>query len=275
MQPSSDSHQPHASAEERLAKQAREIQQLREQLAWASVKEGPTLPALSVLELNKALERPQLTQWMRLILSNPKAYVRLRAGEVGEVPRPVEFKGQVADDMMDPGEQLVWRTWDCVNQSQSAYTRRYAGLASNARQTNQQHATLEEAREALGDSFVWRSSGWWGGVLQWQTRQGEWIPIDSPPSGDCQRCTPNESAIVSWCPRIRAQYGSRLFALASYAAQTSPPTIAEALAGILAERARMGATASSIRGFMSSIRAIEDLQWIPPLFTKGSQRRRP
>ena len=59
MQPLSDSHQPHASAEERIAEQAREIQQLREQLARASVKEGPTLPPLSVPELNKALERPQ------------------------------------------------------------------------------------------------------------------------------------------------------------------------------------------------------------------------
>ena len=62
MQPPSDSQQPHTSAEERIAEQAREIQQLREQLARASVKEGPTL---SVPELNKALERPQLTQWMR------------------------------------------------------------------------------------------------------------------------------------------------------------------------------------------------------------------
>ena len=88
-QPASDSYQPHASAEERLAKQAREIQQLREQLTRVSVKEGPTLPPLFVPEPNKALEHPQVTQWMRLILSNLKAYVRLRAGEVGEVPRPV------------------------------------------------------------------------------------------------------------------------------------------------------------------------------------------
>ena len=94
MQPLSDSHQPHASAEERIAEQAREIQQLREQLARASVKEGPTLPPLSVPELNKALERPQ-PQWMRLIVSNLKAYVRLTAAEVGEVPRPAEFKGIV------------------------------------------------------------------------------------------------------------------------------------------------------------------------------------
>ena len=71
-------------------------------------------------ELNKAFERPELTQWMRLVQSNLKAYARLWAGEVGEVPRPVEFKGQVASDMMDPGEQPAWCTGDCVNQSQSA-----------------------------------------------------------------------------------------------------------------------------------------------------------
>ena len=53
MQPASESHQPHASAEERLAEQAREIQQLREQLTRASVKEGPTLPPLSMPELNR------------------------------------------------------------------------------------------------------------------------------------------------------------------------------------------------------------------------------
>ena len=94
MQPPSDSHEPHASIEERIAEQAREVQQLREQLATASVKGGPTLPPLSVPELNKALERPQ-PQWMRLIVSNLKAYVRLRAGEVAEVPRPMEFKGIV------------------------------------------------------------------------------------------------------------------------------------------------------------------------------------
>ena len=84
MQPPSDSQQPHASAEERIAEQAREIQQLCEQLARASIMEGPTLPPLSVPELNKALERPQLTQWMRLIVSNLKAYVRLRAREVSK-----------------------------------------------------------------------------------------------------------------------------------------------------------------------------------------------
>ena len=73
---------------------------------------------------------------MQLILANLKAYVPLWAGEVGEVPRPVEFKGQVANNMMDPGEQLAWCIWDCVNQSRSAYARQYAGSSGNAKQAD-------------------------------------------------------------------------------------------------------------------------------------------
>ena len=71
---------------EQLQEQAKEIQQLREQLAETSAKEGPTLPPLSMQQLNKALERTQLTQWMWLILSNLRADARLRAGEDGEDP---------------------------------------------------------------------------------------------------------------------------------------------------------------------------------------------
>ena len=128
-------------------------------------------------------------------MSNLKAYVRLSGRGVGEVPRPVEFKGQVANDMMDPGKQPAWRTWDCVNESQMAYARRYAGSTGSSRQSNHQHAMLEDAREAIGENFVSRSVKLRvvGGVLQWQSRQGEWIPVDSPPSGDCQRCMQRSS----------------------------------------------------------------------------------
>ena len=49
-----------------------------------------------------------------------------------------------------------------------------------------------------------------------------------------------------------------------YAARTGLPTITEALAGILTERAHMGATPSSIRGYTSAVRAVEDLRWIAP-----------
>ena len=132
MQPPSDSHQPHASADVRLAEQGRQIQQLWEQLARASVKEGPTLHLLSVLEPNKA----HLPKWMRPIVCNIKAYLKLRAAEVSEVSRLVEFKGEVACDIVDAGGQLVWRTLNYINQCPLAYARRHAGSTSNTRHTD-------------------------------------------------------------------------------------------------------------------------------------------
>ena len=68
----------------------------------------------------------------------------------------------------------------------------------------------------------------------------------------------------SWRPRTRSQYASRLRALAAYAERTGPPDPAATLAGLLAERAQAGATASALRGIISAIRAVEDLQWLPP-----------
>ena len=96
MQPRSNSYanQPRAAtATEQLAARAREIQQLCEQLATASVKEGPSLVPLNILEINKAWECAQLTQSMRLILSSLKAYVPVCASEVRKIPSPVKFKG--------------------------------------------------------------------------------------------------------------------------------------------------------------------------------------
>ena len=183
------------SAEERLAAQAKEIQELREQLARVAVKEGPRLPPLSVLEINRALEKPQLAHWMRLMLSNIKAYVRLRAGEVGEIPRPSEFGGQATEAAVDPGEHVAWRVWDCVSQSQAAYARQYAGSQGKSSSESNQYATLEEAWKEQGSAFTWRSVKFRevGGVLQWQSRQGEWIHVESPPSGGCQRCAQRAS----------------------------------------------------------------------------------
>ena len=194
------------SAEERLAAQAKEIQDLREQLARVAVKEGPRLTPLSVPEINRALEKPQLAQWMRPMLSNIKAYVRLRAGEVGEIPRPSEFGGQSTDAAVDPGEQLAWRVWDCVFQSQAAYARGYVGSLGKSNSESNQYATLEEAWRVLGSTFTWRSVKFRevGGVLHWGSRQWEWIPVESPPSGGCQRCaqrgSPDERHWHCRCP---------------------------------------------------------------------------
>ena len=122
-----------------------------------AVKEGPQLPPLCVPEINRALEKPQLAQWIRLMLLNLKAYVRLRAGEVGEIPRQSDFGGQSTEAAVDPGEDLAWRVWDCVSQSQAAYARRYAGSLGKSSSESNQCATLEQAWQELGSAFTWRS----------------------------------------------------------------------------------------------------------------------
>ena len=76
----------------------------------------------------------------------------------------------------------------------------------------------------------------------------------------------------SWRPRTRSQYASRLRALAAYAECAGPPDTAAALAGLLAERAQAGATASALRGITSAVRAVEDLQWLPPTVTTLHKR---
>ena len=76
----------------------------------------------------------------------------------------------------------------------------------------------------------------------------------------------------SWRPRTRSQYASRLRALAAYAERTGPPDPAATLAGLLAERAQAGATSSALRGIISAIRAVEDLQRLPPTVTTLHKR---
>ena len=76
----------------------------------------------------------------------------------------------------------------------------------------------------------------------------------------------------SWRPRTRSQHASQLRALAAYAERTGPPDPAATLAGLLAERAQAGATVSALRGIISAIRAVEDLQWLPPTVTTLHKR---
>ena len=59
------------------------------------------------------------------------------------------------------------------------------------------YASLEEARGALGTDFHWKNVRFRevGRVLSWQTRAGEWIPVDSEPSANCRRCTQKGAAL--------------------------------------------------------------------------------
>ena len=52
------------------------------------------------------------------------------------------------------------------------------------------HSPLAEAWATMGASFIWRTAQFheMGGFLRWWTRDGKWVPVDSHPAGDCQRC---------------------------------------------------------------------------------------
>ena len=76
----------------------------------------------------------------------------------------------------------------------------------------------------------------------------------------------------SWTPRTWSQYASRLRALAAYAERAGPPAPAATLEGLPAERAQAGATASALRGIISAVRAVEDLQWLQPTVTTPHKR---
>ena len=59
---------------------------------------------------------------------------------------------------------------------------------SRASQEPKGHS-LEEATGALGSDFHWKKVHFRkvGGVLNWQTRAGKWIPVESEPTANCRR----------------------------------------------------------------------------------------
>ena len=69
--------------EAKIQAQAREIQQLRAQLARVAVHNtAPSLPPLSLLEIEKALQKERMAQWMQMTLANLRAFVALRASNM-------------------------------------------------------------------------------------------------------------------------------------------------------------------------------------------------
>ena len=78
----------------------------------------------------------------------------------------------------------------------------------------------------------------------------------------------------SWRHCTCAQYGSclQVQALAAFAQREGAGSIPGALAGLLAERASSGATASALHGITSVKCAVEDLGWFKPTVTQLHRR---
>ena len=54
---------------------------------------APSVPPLSALEIDKALQKERMAQWMGITLANLHAYVAFRAGGTDEIERPTEYHG--------------------------------------------------------------------------------------------------------------------------------------------------------------------------------------
>uniref|UniRef100_A0A7S4LKT1 Uncharacterized protein n=1 Tax=Eutreptiella gymnastica TaxID=73025 RepID=A0A7S4LKT1_9EUGL len=108
---------------------------------------------------------------------------------MGGIECPTEFQGQHDPATMNLGDLFVRQTWDCFHQSQSVYARRYMSVGG-AGDVAQRFGTLEEAQAALGENFRWCNVKFRadGGVLQWQSWEGDWIPVNAELSGNYQRC---------------------------------------------------------------------------------------
>ena len=75
--------------------------------------------------------------------------------------------------------------------SHTPYTTQYNAKSGHEPKGRLPYASLEEAKGALGTDFRWKNVRFRevGKVLSWQTRAGEWIPVESEPSANCRRCT--------------------------------------------------------------------------------------
>ena len=91
---------------------------------------------------------------------------------------------------------LAYRIWEVLCKSHTAYMTRYNTRVGQEPKGRSPYASVEEARGALGTGFHWKNVRCRevGGVLSWQTRAGEWIPVESEPSKNCRRCTQKGAA---------------------------------------------------------------------------------
>ena len=92
---------------------------------------------------------------------------------------------------------LAYRISEVLCKSHTAYMTRYTARAAQEPKGRSPYGSLEEARGALGSDFNWKNVHFKDvvGVLSWQTRAGEWIPMESKPSANCRRCVQKGAAL--------------------------------------------------------------------------------
>ena len=165
------------------------------ELQRTSIKQKESIPELTPGALEEFVQEDRVAQWMRLCVGALKEFLH----HTGlPLHRPLDHEG--ANDQPDPpppDHVLAYRIWEVLCKSHTAYMARYNAKFGQEPKGRSPYASLEEARGALGTDFHWKNVRFRevGGVLSWQTRAREWIPIDSEPSANCRRCTQKGAAM--------------------------------------------------------------------------------
>ena len=126
-----------------------------------------------------------MAQWMRLCVGALQEFL----DHTGlPLQRPLDHEG--ANDQAPPRDHVLayaYRIWEVLCKLHTAYMTRKNATSGQEPKGRSPYALLEEARGALGTDFHWKNVRFRevGGVLSWQTRAGEWIPVESEPSANC------------------------------------------------------------------------------------------
>ena len=110
------------------------------------------------------------------------------------------MQGPAIIDMPPPLSRdhvLAYRVSEVLCKSHTAYMTRYTARASDKPKGRSPYGSLEEARGAPGNDFHGKNVHFRevGGVLRWQTRVGEWIPVELEPTANCTRCVQKGAAM--------------------------------------------------------------------------------
>ena len=164
-----------------------ELEGLRARLEAQKLSDKSVVPDLTLNGIEEFLGRDKIPQWMRESSAVLKQFLTANQAPT----RPPDVGGEV-QAKPPPGNALAYRIWATMLRSQGAYQQRYhsQGMSAKARETLDK-LPWEEALPKGGATFVDPGVQFLTeeGILRWAAANGNHIPVNAAPSGDCRKCT--------------------------------------------------------------------------------------
>ena len=170
-----------------LQKQQMELEGLRARLEAQKLSDKSMVPDLTLSGIEEFLGRDKIPQWMRESSAALKQFLEERQSPT----RPPDVGGEVQAHP-PPGDALAYRIWPTMLRSQGAYQKRYHAREMNAKaRETLDKLPWDEAPQKGGAAFVYRGVKFLTeeGILRWVAANGNHIPVNAAPSGDCRKCT--------------------------------------------------------------------------------------